>query len=170
MEGDAETDEKTEATQKVENNPEETTGLTDDDAQNERDPVSKDQISEDVDNNCSDRNRQERIEVADVEEAQNRAEYEPGPPGEDGSLVNLAVGSQTECLNNTTSEQPNQSRDSLEDEFLIQEMMTADTEAQELAANMGHPVTDTDEGDLEAPGEEEIEMLEEIPVISIRSY
>lgn len=171
MEGDAETDEKTEVTQKVDdNNPEEISGLTDDDSQKERDPVSKDQISEDVDNNCNDRNCQERIEVDDFEEAQDKAEHDPGPPGEDGSLVNLAAGSQAECLNNITSEQPNQSRDSLEDEFLVQEMMTADTEAQEVAANTGHPVTDTDEGDMEAPGEEEIEMLEEIPVISIRSY
>ena len=161
MERDAKTDDKTEDTQKVEDNPEEISGVADDDAQNERDPVSEDQILEDVDKNCNDRNGQETFEFDD--------DVDPGPPGEDGSLVNLATGSQARCENDLTSENINQSRDSLEDEFLVQEMMTADTEAQELAANTDHPVTDTDEGDMEAPGEEEIEMLEEIPVISIRS-
>ena len=174
MESDAETDEKTEVTQKEEDNPKEIRGLTDDDAQNEGDPVSEDHISEDVDKNCkeantNDRNGHETNEVDDVVEAQDKAEHDPGPPGEDASLVNLAADSQEQCENDVTSEKLNQSRDSLEDEFLVQEMMTADTEAQELAANTDHPVTDTDEGDMEAPGEEEIEMLEEIPVISIRS-
>ena len=168
MERDAKTDEKTEDTQMVEEDPEEVSGLTDDDAQNERDPVS-DQILEDVDNNCNDRNGQETCGFDDVVVAQDKAEHDPGPPGEDGSLVNLATGSQARCENDLTSENINHSRDSLEDEFLVQEMMTADTEAKELAANTDHPVTDTDEGDMEAPGEEEIEMLEEIPVIRIRS-
>ena len=167
MERDAKTDEKTEDTQMVEENPEGISGLTDDDAQ--RDPVSEDQVVEVVDKNCNDRNGQETCGFDDVVEAQDKAELDPGPPGEDGSLVNLATGSQAQYRNDVTSENINQSRDSLEDEFLVQEMMTAETEAQELAANTDHPVTDTDEGDMEAPGEEEIEMLEEIPVISIRS-
>ena len=169
MERDAKTDERTEDTQMVEEDPEEICGLTDDDAQNERDPVSEDQILEDVDNNCNDRNGRETCGFDDVVVAQDKAEHDPGPPGEDGSLVNLAADSQAQYGNDVTSENRNHSRDSLEDEFLVQEMMTADTEAQELAANPDHPVTDTEEGDMEAPGEEEIEMLEEIPVISIRS-
>ena len=161
-----ETEEKTQNLK--EDNPQEIGGQTDDGLK-EKDNASDDQDSEDVDNDkkCeeADRRDQEPTEVNCVVEAE--AEQEPCPPGEGASTGNFAA---EECINNVTFYQQNELRDCLEDEFLVQEMMTADTAALELAANTGHPVTDTpDGGDMEPPGEEEIEMLEEIPVISIRS-
>ena len=86
-------------------------------------------------------------------------------------LMNNSLGSLSQSQSrNVVHEKPNTFPDVLEEEFLVQEMMTGDTEAQARAASTGHPVTDTpDEEDMEAPGEEEIEMIEEIPVISIRS-
>ena len=151
-----------------EDNPQEIGGQTDDGLK-EKDNASDDQNSEDVnsDKKCegADMKDQEPTEVNEVVEDQ--AEHEPSPPGEGTSTVNFVA---EECTNNVTFDQQIELRDCLEDEFLVQEMMTADTAAQELAANTGHPVTDTsDGGDMEPPGEEEIEMLEEIPVISIRS-
>ena len=165
-----ETDENKEETQKLkEDNSQEIDDTQTDDGLKGKDNASDDQDSEDVDSDkkCegADRKDQEPTEVNDVVEDQ--AEHQPCPPGEGASTMNFAT---EECTNDVTFDQQSEPRDCLEDEFLVQEMMTADTAAQELAANTGHPVTDTpDGGDLEPPGEEEIEMLEEIPVISIRS-
>ena len=140
----------------------------------EEDKVSEDQVSEDVvKSNCEETSRkdQEPNEVDDDVEARSEEEGNPRPPGEGAVTLEDAGNPSEEFQNVADAEKPtNQSRDSLEEEFLVQEMMTGDTLTQEMAASTPHPVTDTnDDGDLEAPGEEEIEMLEEIPVISIRS-
>ena len=161
-----ETEEKTQNLK--EDNPQEIGGQTDDGLK-EKDNASDDQDSEDVnsDKKCVEADRKDQEPTSEVNDVEAKAEHEPSPPGEGALTVNFAA---EECTNNVTFEKQIEPRDCLEDEFLVQEMMTADTAALELAANTGHPVTDTpDGGDLEPPGEEEIEMLEEIPVISIRS-
>ena len=156
-----------------EDNPEELHGQSDA-AIREEDKVSEGQDSEDVVKNKSEDDVQKDQEPNDVDdkvEVRDEEENDPGPPGEGALPVTFeaADNSSEECKNVALEKPTNQSRDSLEEEFLVQEMMTGDTMAQEIAASIPHPVTDTDDGDLEAPGEEEIEMLEEIPVISIRS-
>ena len=156
--------------QNTEDNPEELHKQTDA-AIRKEDKVSGGQDSEDVvKNKCEEAGQkdQEPNEVDDDVEARGEEENDPGPPGE-GAMPVTAANSSEECQNVAFKKPTNQSRDSLEDEFLVQKMMTGDTMVQEMATRIPHPVTDTDEADLEAPGEEEIEMLEEIPVISIRS-
>ena len=102
--------------------------------------------------------------------AEDATDREPHPPGESEGADPVNSETENKSGQRNIYDNPPESLDALEEEYLVQEMMTGDIKAQEREANADHPVTDTPEdGDMEPPGEEEIEMLEEIPVISIRS-
>ena len=60
-------------------------------------------------------------------------------------------------------------RDVLHDELLEQEIMNTEDCDGAVTKKDGVGAEDTAHDDLEPPGEEELEILEEIPVISIRS-
>ena len=60
-------------------------------------------------------------------------------------------------------------RDLLHDELLVQEIMNTEDCDGAVTKKDGVGAEDTAHDDLEPPGEEELEILEEIPVISIRS-
>ena len=96
----------------------------------------------------------------------------PCPPGEEGPeddsndiVESMCEGSDIVRVRNDGVEV----RDLLHDELLEQEIMNTEDHDGAVMKKDGVGAEDTAHDDLEPPGEEELEILEEIPVISIRS-
>ena len=96
----------------------------------------------------------------------------PCPPGEEGPEDDYNAVAESMCKEGDIVRVRNDGvevRDVLYDELLEQEIMNTEDCDGAVTKKDGVGAEDTAHDDLEPPGEEELEILEEIPVISIRS-